>query len=409
MSTHPTEEDFARYHWRAMSPAELLALDDHLASCEVCRRRLGEIEQTRSVYNSLRETLREAVYDSEVPGSRHQFAARRPPRWAIASGVLLLILATAWFIRQARRPPPISNVEAGQPSPDLESSMPPRTEQPDRPAQYNASPSQTPTPDEDVPDATVPRGNEALALNDGGGSVTLNTEGNIGGLEGLPGDLQRAVKKALSTQRAQVSPALDSLNGRRETLLGDSGPRVSLSLLSPLGIILNTTRPTFRWRALDGATPYVVSVYDADFNLVASSPKLSETVWKPDISLKRGATYSWQVSATKDGREIIAPAAPAPQAMFKVLDEAGAARLESARRAYADSHLLLGVLYAREGLLAEAEREFRLLLRANPGSPASLNLGRLHARWHHPRPSSSDRAAGACPERQGYAQGGNDA
>ena len=358
MSTHLAEQDFARYHWRTMSPAELLALDDHLASCEECRRRLGEIEQTRSVYNSLRETLRAAGSRPEVSGSLRQFAARRPLRWALASGALLLVLATAWFIRQARRPPPPFHVEAGQPSPGPESS----------------TPSQTPAPAEGVPEAPVPPGAETLALNDGGGRVTLDAEGNLVGLENLTGDMQRSVKKALSTQRAQVSPALDSLSGRRETLLGDSGPRASFALRSPVGKILNTTRPTFRWRALDGATPYVVSVYDADFNLVASSPKLSETVWKTDVSLKRGATYSWQVSATKDGQEILAPAAPAPQARFQVLDEAGAARLESARRAYADSHLLLGVLYAREGLLAEAEREFRLLLRANPGSPVASNL-----------------------------------
>ena len=38
------------------------------------------------------------------------------------------------------------------------------------------------------------------------------------------------------------------------------------------------------------------------------------------------------------------------------------------------SHLALGVFYAREGMVAEAEREFRILVQNNPGSPRAKKL-----------------------------------
>jgi hypothetical protein len=80
------------------------------------------------------------------------------------------------------------------------------------------------------------------------------------------------------------------------------------------------------------------------------------------------------VKAVKDSREFKAPSRGAPQAKFRVLDEARASELAQARRAYPSSHLTLGLLYLQAGLLDEAEREFRALEEANPNSELAQRL-----------------------------------
>jgi hypothetical protein len=135
-----------------------------------------------------------------------------------------------------------------------------------------------------------------------------------------------------------------------------------------------TTRPTFRWSRLEGTSAYVVEVYDDKFNLVVASPQLTNNSWSVPRSVARGKVYSWQVKAIKEGQEITSPRPPAPQAKFRILDQAKANELMKARRAYPSSHLALGLLYAEAGLLDEAERELRLLQRANPGSEIARSL-----------------------------------
>jgi hypothetical protein len=151
----------------------------------------------------------------------------------------------------------------------------------------------------------------------------------------------------------------------------DEGHR--FAVIEPAGKVLLGDQPTFRWSKLDGATGYVVEVYDARFNPAATSPALTTASWTAP-PLARGQVYSWQVKAIKDGQEFIAPRPPAPQAKFRILDQATADEIAHARRDYASSHLLLGLLYARTGLLAEAEQEFRALQKANPDSEIARKL-----------------------------------
>ena len=151
-------------------------------------------------------------------------------------------------------------------------------------------------------------------------------------------------------------------------------------MIEPVGNVLLTARPTFRWSPMEGATGYVVEVYDGKFNLVATSPQLTGHSWAAPQSLARGNVYAWQVKAFKDGQEVTSPRPPAPQAKFRILDRAKANELAKARRAYPSSHLTLGLLYAEAGLLKEAEQELRLLRRANPDSELARRLlGQIQA------------------------------
>ena len=155
--------------------------------------------------------------------------------------------------------------------------------------------------------------------------------------------------------------------------MGSANTKAEFSLIGPVGTVLLSDRPTFRWSPLEGAS-YVIEVYDSHFNLVAKSLQLTTNSWTTPQSLARGQLYSWQVKAGKDGQEFTSPRPPAPQAKFRVLDQAKANELGKAKRAYGSSHLTLALLYADAGLLKESEQQLRILLKANPNSEVVRNL-----------------------------------
>ncbi len=173
-------------------------------------------------------------------------------------------------------------------------------------------------------------------------------------------------------QRAET-PVLTSLTTKTGSLMGGN-PGVPFALLAPVAQVSESARPKFRWQALDGAVSYTVTVYNAAFNKVATSPLLTTTEWQPAQPLPRGLTYSWQVKALKDGQEIAAPVPPAPEAKFKVLEPSKLQEVTNARRQFAGSHLALGLLYAEAGLLPEAERELQALVEANRTSTLARKL-----------------------------------
>jgi len=225
--------------------------------------------------------------------------------------------------------------------------------------------------------ATTPSSTHATViaeLNDGEGRLMLDQEGKLSGADYLPPDYRGLVKETLTGQRLEKSPLLEGLSRPPTSLMGSGKEDGEFSVIEPQGKVLIDGRPTFRWSPLDGATDYVVEVYDEGFNLVATSPKLTANSWTEPQPLRRDVIYSWQVKATKDGQEFSSPRPPAPQARFRILDQAKANEIVEARRTYASSHLILGLLYAQSGLLDEAEQELRALQKANPTSALVAQL-----------------------------------
>jgi hypothetical protein len=305
---------------------------------------------------------------------------------AAAFAVLLAVLLTGWWVAITLKSPrqtPVAEVggSAG-------TSPPTRT----RPGPVASPPSPVePSKRPDEPEGTSPlkaapkpktRGARAprhspeviLALNDGGRLVTLDGQGRHKGLEGLPASLRREVAETLLAQRVKRPPVLDALEDGAAGALRGSSDGAPFDILGPTGTVVESARPSFRWGALRGATSYAVAVFDSRLNKVAESVPLSATEWTPPRPLPRGATYSWQVTAVLDGKEVVSPGATVPEAKFAVVGQAESEELKRARLSLPGSHLTLGVLYARAGLLDEAEREFRSLVESNPQSPAALKL-----------------------------------
>ena len=212
-----------------------------------------------------------------------------------------------------------------------------------------------------------------VVLSDSGTRVVLEEGGNLRGLEAVPAQMQEAIKGAIASGRVRMPASVADLAGSANVLMGSS-EGVPFAVRSPIATAVVEQRPTFRWGELRGAVSYTVSVFDPDFRPVARSEPLTKTEWVVPQALDRGAVFSWQVTALKEGREVVSPVRPAPEARFRVLDQAAAEEVERYRRSSVKSHLAAGVVYARAGLREDAEREFRMLVKENPRSSLARRL-----------------------------------
>ena len=352
-TAHLTPEQTADFVDKNLSGEALQMVEDHLSNCESCVYAVADLREFRNeIAPSLDRDYRPAaaVVPPRTETSRGRAFWKLFPIPAFGAAALLILLfgVIGYLVW--------------------------RTRTPEQKQEITVVPSPSPIPAASVePSLPAPPAVPLLAqLNDGSGVVSLDQEGKLSGADNLPPAYQNLVKKALNSQRVEKSAQLDGLTRPPSSLMGSDSPDGGFSVLEPVGSVLLSNRPVFRWSNMEGATGYVVEVYDPQFKLVASSPQQTQNSWS--ATLPRGGVYSWQVKAIKDGQEITSPRPPAPQAKFRVLDQAKVNELANAKRAYGSSHLTLGLLYAEAGLLREAEQEFRLLRRANPQSELARNL-----------------------------------
>ena len=363
VNAHLTLEQTASYVDKQLTSESLQVIADHLSNCELCSLAVEDLQAFRNqVAPSLDVEYQPASDASSTEDWWHRnldklpafFRASSVPAFGAALAVLLLIVI-GWLVwrAQSERVPPQEIVVAPTPAPQPSLSVQPAPE-----------PSQPET-------AAV-----VAQLKDGGSVLTVDQEGKLSGAEQLPPDYQTMMKKALTGGRVEKSSQLNGLIRPPSSLMGPNSEPHNFSVIEPVGNVLMTSRPTLRWSTMEGATGYVVEIYDGEFKLVIASPQLTNNSWSVPQSLERGKIYSWQVKATKDGQQTISPRPPAPQARFRVLDQGRANELLKAKRAYPSSHLTLGLLYAEAGLLKEAEMELRLLQKANPESDLVRSLVR---------------------------------
>ena len=364
---HLTAEETAAYVDGALAGEVLQTAADHLSSCEQCALSVEDLRAFRDeVAPSLEREYRPSSSVTHVSSTsegrrRRSFASLLEPFRVPAFGAALAALVLAlfgWLVWRATREGKPRQEVVVVPSP----------------ASQPAPVVIAPTPSEPAPTPTQQEPAAVAQLDDGGGRLVLNRGGELSGAEGLPVAYRSMLKQALGGRRIERSPLLNGLARPGSSLMGSGSEGGAFDVLDPVGGVLLTDRPTFRWSALDGAEGYVVEVYDEGFNLVASSPRLEARTWAAPRPLPRGKVYSWQVKAVKDGNETKAPRPPAPQAKFRVLDRARVDEITRAKRSYPSAHLTLGLLYADAGLLKEAEQELRLLQKANPDSELARGL-----------------------------------
>jgi hypothetical protein len=334
---------------------ELQVVEDHLACCQQCALAVDDL---RAFKDQIEPELdrQDQLSSASVSGEKgwHRWVIFWPRSLVFGSALAVLFLAVSglmiWQALTGTKEEPRATVTTPSPAPSVP-----------------------------VTPGTTPGSKEVIArLNDGAGQVSLDKEGKLSGVDRLPPAYQQMVKGALTNQELERSSLLAGLTTMESTPRGGDGETSDMfSLIEPVRTVALSDQPVFRWSRLNGAASYVVEIYDEEFDLVAASPRIINKrwqMWRVRQPLKRGGVYYWQVKATKDGRESVSPNPPAPQAKFRILDEAKANELERARRVYGSSHLLLGLLYTESGLLDEAEKEFRALQKANPNSEIADRL-----------------------------------
>jgi Putative zinc-finger len=140
---------------------------------------------------------------------------------------------------------------------------------------------------------------------------------------------------------------------------------------APDGVVVEDRQPALSWPEQD-TKEYVVRVFLGGRE-VAKSPVVSQPHWTVEPPLARGETYDWQVETPPASGRVI-PASPAAPPSFRVLSARDAEDLAAARAQFPGEPLLLGCLYARAGLVAEAQMQFREFARLHPESAAAQRL-----------------------------------
>lgn len=209
-------------------------------------------------------------------------------------------------------------------------------------------------------------------LKDANIQIALHKDGKVTATRLLSPEEENLVKNTFTKKTVETPPFLAELISKKDILMGSS-TKSPFSLIAPVGTAVQTNLPIFRWTKLEGATGYIARLFDKQFHQIAASPNLSSPEWTVQQSLKSGI-YLWQVTAIKDGKEIVVPAPPLPEAQFKVLSSDETEKLEEAQKKYQGSHLMLGILYAQAGLLDDSEKEFEALTKLNPGSKLPSEL-----------------------------------
>jgi hypothetical protein len=211
-------------------------------------------------------------------------------------------------------------------------------------------------------------------LKDAGGEVTIDKDGHITGLDEISENSRQYVARVALSEQMVPADVLRRLSGEPGGVRGnDDGPQ-GFRLLYPVRRVVTEARPVFRWESLSGASSYRVYVLDQDGNEVSQSEELpsTQTQWEAPALLRRGQIFSWVVTAIVDEKKVVSPSASAPEIKFAVLSAADFQELSQLKKS--NSHLALGVFYARVGLLNEAEREFERLVELNPQSELPRKL-----------------------------------
>lgn len=213
----------------------------------------------------------------------------------------------------------------------------------------------------------------AVTLSDGGRRLSTDNRGVVEATGLIPAKYIGIVESALNSGRLVVPAALfGSVSPKRSASNDDP-----LKLLGPVGEAVISNQPAFRWTPAADAQSYSIIVRDIVSDRQVESEQILNTEWTPVQPFESGHTYSWTVVVTlSDGKRVYVPGAGSPPVLFKVLSKAATAELERARVDSRGSHMLMAVLYARQGLLTEAEKELKALQSENRRASVITKLQR---------------------------------
>jgi hypothetical protein len=329
----------------------------HLRTCETCREDVRSFLAFRARETDLSYARPEYKTTHETGAVSWWQRLQTRPAYAAAAIVLVAVAVLIGVIAFNSRSGSLEASKKEQASPDVE-----------RSSNVSPSPSQNVTSSSSGVDSAI-----VVTLKDSGGEVTIDKNGRVTGLDQVSENSRQYIARAALSEQIEPAGVLRRLSGEQSGLRGnDNGPQ-GFRLLYPVRSVVIEDRPVFRWESLPGASSYRVYVLDTNGNQVGQSEELApaQTHWKAP-SLRRGQIFLWVVTALVDEKKVVSPSASAPEMKFAVL--ATADFQELARLKKTNSHLALGVFYARSGLLDQAEHELESLIKLNPDSELAPKL-----------------------------------
>ena len=424
MSAHLPNELVERFHAQALTRGDRSVIYDHVLACETCRQlvvtpqtetvalealtkqlvtpesekpyhldletieafvddkldaldrstvklHLEDCAECSSEVEDLRESLATMKAASHTRVVEHRTAETVSRRFSIplriAAVIALIAFATFALIGVLRWRSTSTGITTGsQPTPFASTQLPVLAPSPN-------SGLNPPNLAENPPSKKLgeePR--RVVALKDGSNEIAIDEAGNVVGGSSLSAETRQAVKEALTEERLNRPIVLDEVASAEVSERGPSGTEDRIRVIYPVSTIVGDTKPTLRWTPSKTAEAYRIEIADETFHEVAKSQDLPATTgsWAPTTSLKRGGIYTWTIRAVnKEGD----PSAIVSQGKFKVLSQDRVRELNQLKTS-SQSHFALGVFYSREGMVGDAEREFRILLKANPNSPVLKKL-----------------------------------
>lgn len=352
---HLEGDELASYLAGSMDEVDLECARFHLEDCESCRAKV--VEAKGRVISFPRYTGDRKGWRIWKAGA---LSASYSNPWRLAAAAILIatILLIVWTLL---RPRTQRSEFAGPVDPEI--ATPKQTDR----EKSVTQPNEHKEPETNRNDTIREPGHKTTIAHSGAHSVPSRDP---------------AFEQALIAKDLVMPSAIEILDRRTAVVVrGENTSAKSFDLISPFGTLISAERPTFSWAALDGASSYSVSVYDSALHLVGTSEQLASTSWTIRNRLRSGVIYTWIVTALRDDREIVAPAAPA-RAEFKVISRAELTRVNQ-KVASTESHAARGVLYAEAGLLDDAEREFQSHLSGIPGDDRVKRLLDTVRSWRH--------------------------
>jgi len=356
VSDHFVDEEIVRYRNKLTPAQELLRMDDHARECASCRTRLadsygiepallpGRIDPTSDTGHLAYEQM-EAYTDNTLPPVQMDEVRRHVSVCQTCAQELLDLenfsqqmqhpaAAPAGRPRLWQRRAPLLRQAAAVTVLGLTGLLIYMWQTSGRPSRMKAGTT------EDVSPVSI---------------AELQLAADIAA---LPAPARLAVAKAIESRKINLPAEVAELRGQAQILRGSSDSGARFAVLAPVGEVVSEARPNFRWQPLQGTVSYSVAIFDEGLNAVQSSSLLYTTQWQPAQPLQRGHIYQWQVTATmKDGTTVISPRPPSVEARLLILSQPKADELERFRQAHADSHLVLGLLYAQSGMVTDAQTE----------------------------------------------------
>ncbi len=348
--------------------AEARPLQAHVNLCELCAKDVERIRSIRS-QGALRDTV------CVRPGTPRRGAAWTWRVWRRAVAGVLAVGAVAVATVALRQPPapPISGpvVVERVPAPE-----------PDR---VQPGPAVKPTPPEApvvaaIPDKAKPAQPSPPPLLRDGAYQLVKSEGTYAmvRIDGkstrtpLEARISALINQKITAGRIKpaepVRVAMNTIVVRNEE--GYVPDPTAPKQISPVGVVVMSDHPTFRWSRVDMAESYRLVVTDKNGNRVFEGTT-DKTGLKLSQPLERGRVYFWRVGARFNRGD---PWANSRAAGLRVISAEDMTTIRAVKSRMSGSHLALAAVYESLGLYADAADEYQAVRRANPGSQLARRI-----------------------------------